>query len=248
MAKKIVICNNELYHYGILGQKWGVRRYQNEDGTLTEEGKLRYGYDPQKGLTNIKGPFMTMKKKRQLMKMADATMTKESIDDLNDTLFGDAPSSTKADYLESLWASAKDNPSGEDGHYTSNNGVNFKLNLIALTFDGFMQNQLERVSDKINNGSWRRGLNENNSFRMMDRFLVNHMWSQESKQKWDTMLSMRARKNDAFVHDKDKYALINKQYDVTYTNYLKGRCKELGVPTDKKTLGYLREITRYYEI
>lgn len=32
-----------LYHWGIKGQKWGVRRYQNKDGTLTEEGKIRYG-------------------------------------------------------------------------------------------------------------------------------------------------------------------------------------------------------------
>lgn len=31
-----------LVHYGIAGQRWGIRRYQNEDGTLTEEGKLRY--------------------------------------------------------------------------------------------------------------------------------------------------------------------------------------------------------------
>ena len=31
-----------LVHYGISGQKWGVRRFQNEDGTLTEEGKARY--------------------------------------------------------------------------------------------------------------------------------------------------------------------------------------------------------------
>ncbi len=31
-----------LEHFGILGQKWGVRRFQNEDGTLTEEGKRRY--------------------------------------------------------------------------------------------------------------------------------------------------------------------------------------------------------------
>lgn len=32
----------ELYHSGIKGMKWGIRRFQNEDGSLTEEGKTRY--------------------------------------------------------------------------------------------------------------------------------------------------------------------------------------------------------------
>lgn len=34
---------DELRHYGINGQKWGVRRWQNADGSFNEEGKKRYG-------------------------------------------------------------------------------------------------------------------------------------------------------------------------------------------------------------
>lgn len=35
--------NNELMHYGTPGQKWGIRRFQNPDGSLTALGRLRYG-------------------------------------------------------------------------------------------------------------------------------------------------------------------------------------------------------------
>lgn len=34
-----------LINHGIKGQKWGVRRYQNEDGSLTEKGRPRLGLD-----------------------------------------------------------------------------------------------------------------------------------------------------------------------------------------------------------
>lgn len=37
------ITYDEIKHHGVKGQKWGVRRYQNEDGSLTAKGKQRYG-------------------------------------------------------------------------------------------------------------------------------------------------------------------------------------------------------------
>lgn len=45
---------NELTHWGIPKMKWGVRRYQNEDGTYTEEGKARRRKDDIKITKNNK--------------------------------------------------------------------------------------------------------------------------------------------------------------------------------------------------
>ena len=45
--------DKELKHYGVKGMKWGIRRYQNTDGSLTAAGKKRYAKNRELKLDNF---------------------------------------------------------------------------------------------------------------------------------------------------------------------------------------------------
>lgn len=61
----------ELYHHGIKGQKWGVRRFQNEDGTLTDRGRDRYlKLDAKINKTEEKIKKLSLKREKQSRTLA----------------------------------------------------------------------------------------------------------------------------------------------------------------------------------
>lgn len=68
---------DELYHHGIKGMKWGVRRFQNEDGSLTSAGERRYNaIDRTK--TRVRGAFEGHRAIVRNVKKADGLVNKAS--------------------------------------------------------------------------------------------------------------------------------------------------------------------------
>ena len=66
--------NDKLAHNGILGMKWGNRRFQNPDGTLTEEGRRRYLKNPNKrrdGSSEEEGGKVTIAKPKKKMSRSE---------------------------------------------------------------------------------------------------------------------------------------------------------------------------------
>lgn len=72
MKKPNYVFDDELYHWGILGQKWGTRRFQNEDGSLTAEGRERYGVSDKERIKieKAKATYNTQKYKADLKSKA----------------------------------------------------------------------------------------------------------------------------------------------------------------------------------
>lgn len=74
-----VCYSNELQHFGIKGQKWGVRRFQKKDGSLTSAGRKRYDDD-------VVGEKKTSVKAKTRNEQSNAEQSKKGLTDKQKTV------------------------------------------------------------------------------------------------------------------------------------------------------------------
>lgn len=95
--------NNDfrLYHHGIKGQKWGVRRYQNSDGSLTDEGRKRYSSE------NL---YNTLSKNYRKASLYNPELNKKTAKQLGRDLIPDEQRTE----MKALWEKAMSTKADED--------------------------------------------------------------------------------------------------------------------------------------
>ena len=74
-----IIRSDELTHHGILGQKWGVRRFQNPDGTLTTKGKQRLNASKARAMDHLQNRVAREKRRAEDDKANIADLKKNGV-------------------------------------------------------------------------------------------------------------------------------------------------------------------------
>ena len=65
------LSNDELYHHGVKGQRWGIRRYQNPDGSYTDVGRRHYGLGEKMDTNDKRDSSVTRRVKNDYNNMSD---------------------------------------------------------------------------------------------------------------------------------------------------------------------------------
>lgn len=94
MEYKSYVTGDELTHWGIKGMRWGIRRYQNKDGSLTPAGKKRYDAE----MAKVKEQEAILKRRKSTQaKLDKLAARKKAVDDENEALDLASGKKTKKD-------------------------------------------------------------------------------------------------------------------------------------------------------
>ena len=85
-----VLQADELIHFGIKGMKWGIRRYQNKDGTYTNAGKKRRGSEDYENAREYKKRGIKNLSSKELQQLVNRQNLEKQYKDLNPSIVATA--------------------------------------------------------------------------------------------------------------------------------------------------------------
>ena len=151
--------SNELYHHGIKGMKWGIRRYQNKDGSLTAKGQAMASKKYKKYMNRANQEVNTTENYVKAYNRAADKMNNGLIDKYN------------RDYDKKLGAKAKDHDFLNDKEYE--NGYNRLFeSVLSKEYDSVMTEayksnrnykKAQALADKYNMESFDDIVRQNNA-------------------------------------------------------------------------------------
>lgn len=164
---------NYLMHHGILGMKWGVRRYQNPDGSFTAAGRARYGVGEGKGVSDIsseRGIKRRTKDQKQLSKdVADSVKKKgwNGNDEAREKI-KNAVSKEQQDTLRKKYKEWEKAFNAEEGFFESKEYQKAHDDAYNDTFNWYKKNDPDQLNYwiKKNNGKT-SGLDDFHDFRKL---------------------------------------------------------------------------------
>lgn len=132
-AVDVDVGENFIEHHGILNMKWGRRRFQNPDGTLTPEGKIRYSREKRKqaakNLKKARKVREANKKKEMKLAKKKAKIVAKGLDEVkkNSKLFSNQEINdiVNRTQLESKLADVANNKNMQKGKITADNILDF---------------------------------------------------------------------------------------------------------------------------
>ena len=129
-----------LAHHGIKGQKWGIRRYQNEDGSLTAEGKKRYDYK------EAKKEYKELTKKKTLRKEVGSGIGMKSLKKYGD--YRKKIEKSELNVLDKKAALAKERK-GEKGEFKAYRKAMQKSGIPNSMLDDQSRGRSSRIYDHL---------------------------------------------------------------------------------------------------
>lgn len=145
--------HDELYHFGIKGMRWGIRRYQNKDGSLTPKGQKRYNKEMEK----LKAEKKKLRNEARVKKKMDKLDELKS--DVDKLKKGEDPNETPAQKKDRLLKSTNPKELYENRDLLSTFELNERINRIdtesrlqSKIVEDKQQTGLDWVNEKMRNG------------------------------------------------------------------------------------------------